>query len=96
MKEIDTERNKLNSLVGQFQQTAIPYQKTTSDTAIQAVIIPGNENVKEMASKVQSAGFDVRPILYPTVPRNLERLRIVLHSFNTPEELNGLTQLLSN
>ena len=43
-----------------------------------------------MATQIQKNGFDVRPILSPTVPLGQERLRICLHSFNTSEQINNL------
>ncbi|WP_315824293.1 8-amino-7-oxononanoate synthase [Paraflavitalea speifideaquila] len=92
---MQAERNHLQRLVTLFQQTPLAYQKLPSDTPIQVVIIPGNDQVKEVAGRLQSAGLDVRPILYPTVPRGSERLRIVLHAFNTLQELEKLQQLLS-
>ena len=61
---------------------------------IQVVRIPGNARVKACAQYLQAAGFDVRPILHPTVPRGEERLRIVLHSFNTESEVIALAQKL--
>jgi len=67
-----------------------------SDSAIQCIIIPGNENVKSIASNLQKAGFDVRPILHPTVPKGSERLRICLHAFNTEEEIDGLIRAISH
>lgn len=61
-----------------------------SFSPIQSVILEGNENVKNISILIQKDGFDVRPILSPTVPKRKERLRICLHSFNTEEEINGL------
>lgn len=55
----------------------------------------GNENVKSVAHNLQEAGFDVRPILYPTVPKGSERLRICLHAFNTEEEIDGVVKAIS-
>ena len=89
------ERCHLRSLVARFQGTHISYTKVTSTTAIQAVIVPGNANVRELANTLQASDMDVRPILYPTVPKGSERLRIVLHAFNTIEELDELLRLLS-
>ena len=58
--------------------------------------IPGNEAVKAFSTQLETAGFDVRPILAPTVPEGQERLRIVLHSFNTAEQVEKLADLLKN
>ncbi len=65
-----------------------------SMSPIQCVIVPGNDAVKSLAEKIQAKGFDVRPILSPTVPKGEERLRICLHSFNTEEEINELIQII--
>ena len=61
-----------------------------SYSPIQSLVISGNEEVKEIASLIQQDGFDVRPILSPTVPKGKERIRICLHSFNTEEEISSL------
>jgi 8-amino-7-oxononanoate synthase len=58
------------------------------------VLTAGNEQIRELAAGLQSAGLDVRAILHPTVPKGRERLRIVLHSFNTVEEVDRLIQAL--
>ena len=88
------ERQHLQDLIGRFQQTPLGFERLRSSTPIQAVIVPGNEAVRAVAEKLQAARLDVRPILYPTVPKGSERLRIVLHSFNTAEELDTLSNLL--
>jgi 8-amino-7-oxononanoate synthase len=66
-----------------------------SKSAIQSAIIPGNERVKSIAQQLQSKGFDVKPILSPTVPVGQERLRFCLHSFNSEKEITEVLQLLS-
>ena len=88
------ERIHLQALIGLFQTAEIKYQKLLSQTPIQIVIVPGNDAVKALAELLQQNGFDVRPILYPTVPKGKERLRIVVHAFNTKEEMQLLTALL--
>ncbi|PKB16506.1 pyridoxal phosphate-dependent aminotransferase family protein [Flavobacterium sp. 5] len=67
-----------------------------SKSAIQSVIIPGNEKVKNIANSLQKEGFDVKAILSPTVPEGQERLRFCLHSYNSKEEITKLLTLLSN
>nr|WP_199002285.1 pyridoxal phosphate-dependent aminotransferase family protein [Flavobacterium sp. ASV13] len=65
-----------------------------SKSAIQSAIVPGNENVKKLAQQLQGKGFDVKPILSPTVPEGQERLRFCIHSYNSEEEINQVLVLL--
>ena len=65
-----------------------------SKSAIQCAIIPGNQRVKKIANQLQQKGFDVRPILSPTVPEGQERLRFCLHSFNSETEISNVLELL--
>ncbi|MGO4772668.1 aminotransferase class I/II-fold pyridoxal phosphate-dependent enzyme [Flavobacterium sp. W22_SRS_FK3] len=67
-----------------------------SKSAIQSAIIPGNDKVKKMAQQIQEQGFDVKPILSPTVPEGQERLRFCIHSYNSEEEINQVLELLRN
>ncbi len=66
-----------------------------SKSAIQCAIIPGNEKVKSIAAQLQQNGFDVKPILSPTVSENQERLRFCLHSYNSETEISEVLQLLN-
>lgn len=61
---------------------------------IQSILVPGNERVKETALLLQSKGFDIRPILSPTVEKGKERLRICIHSYNTREQFIQVTNIL--
>jgi len=65
-----------------------------SNSAMQCIVIPENDKVKNVALQLQKAGFDVRPILSPTVAKGSERLRICLHSYNTKEQLDQLSKLI--
>jgi 8-amino-7-oxononanoate synthase len=65
-----------------------------SKSAIQSAIIPGNQNLKSIASQLQDKGFDVKAILSPTVPEGQERLRFCLHSFNSKDEISELLRSL--
>lgn len=66
-----------------------------SKSAIQSAIIPGNDKVKTIATQLQQQGFDVKPILSPTVPEGQERLRFCLHSYNSQAEISNVLELLS-
>ncbi len=65
-----------------------------STSAIHCCVIKGNTQVKEIAKKLQENGFDVRPILAPTVPEGEERIRFCLHSFNTQKEIKEVLSIL--
>ncbi|BAO75788.1 aminotransferase class I/II-fold pyridoxal phosphate-dependent enzyme [Winogradskyella sp. PG-2] len=65
------------------------------ESAIQCCIISGNDNVKSVSERLQNKGFDVKPILSPTVPKNQERLRFCLHSYNSKVEITEVLQLLA-
>ncbi|MCO6358251.1 aminotransferase class I/II-fold pyridoxal phosphate-dependent enzyme [Roseivirga pacifica] len=65
-----------------------------SPSAIKSFAIGGNEATKEAANTLQMKGFDVRPILSPTVKEGSERLRICLHAFNLEEEVEQLARAL--
>ena len=57
---------------------------------IQSIKIQGNEAVKCAAQAIVNQGFDVRPLMSPTVQRGHEVLRVCLHTFNTDDELAQL------
>jgi 8-amino-7-oxononanoate synthase len=88
------ERERLRRLIGRFRDAAIRYQRLDSLTPIQVVIVPGNTEARGLSERLQTAGLDIRAILYPTVPKGAERLRIVIHSFNTEVEVHRLVELL--
>lgn len=91
----DKDRMELNDRIRQFGE-AVDIPRPLSTSPIQCVIIPGNENVKAVALQLQHEGYDIRPILSPTVPRGKERLRICLHAFNTREEVGALIKILQH
>ena len=66
-----------------------------SNSAIHCCIISGNDPIKKLANKLQIEGFDIKPILSPTVPKGEERLRICLHSYNTFKEIDNLLLALA-
>ena len=61
-----------------------------SNSPIQVCQIKGNEQVKKLSKKLQTQGFDVRPILSPTVQKGEERLRFCVHVFNTEAAIEGV------
>ena len=97
-KATDSQRQLKNNIVHFNQEKnrlSLKPLFVRSKSAIQSAIIPGNEKVKSIAQQLQSKGFDVKPILSPTVPEGQERLRFCLHSFNSEQDITDVLQLLS-
>ena len=65
-----------------------------SKSAIQSAILPGNVTVRNAAKMMADNGFDVKPILSPTVPEGQERLRFCLHSYNIEPEMERVLKKL--
>jgi 8-amino-7-oxononanoate synthase len=94
IKGCQKQRMDLNNNISYF----IAHQKSNkwiaSKTAIQSFIIPGNEAVRLKAKQLQEEGFNVKPIVYPTVAKGTERIRITLHSFQNKQDILHLISLL--
>lgn len=88
-------QRKLHALVEVFQgrvqgDPALRAVSLASPSAIQGVIVPGNENVVRVAAALRAQGFDLLPIRSPTVPKGTERIRVILHAHNTADEVHKL------
>lgn len=90
-------QNQLQSLIQFYLDSVaqIDLKRSKSKSAIQTVIIPGNDNVRKASELLQKCNLDVRPIGSPTVKEGQERLRICLHSFNTHDEVSTLVSSLA-
>ncbi|MCK7556375.1 aminotransferase class I/II-fold pyridoxal phosphate-dependent enzyme [Chitinophaga sedimenti] len=95
LRNMDVQREYLRHLVQYFRSKIPADRLTQSDTPIQAIITPGNQRVKLLALRLQAAGLDVRAVLHPTVAVGAERLRVVLHVFNTTEEIDQLSRIVA-
>lgn len=71
-------------------------QLISSDSPIQCIVVGGNDKIKMLAINLQQQGYDVRPILSPTVSKGKERLRICIHTFNTKPQIKGLCELINS
>ncbi len=89
---------KLNNLIEHFNKESIFIKnryEVCGSGPIFGVIVPGNVSCISFAKYLQDQHFDVRAILSPTVPKGKERLRIILHSFNTFVEIDRLLTAIS-
>ncbi len=78
---------KLNKLSG--------IRCTPENSVILSVFLQQPQHLKKLAAALQQDTYDVRPVLSPTVPKGTERLRVIVHAFNTEEEIEGLAQAIA-
>ena len=67
-----------------------------SNSAIQSLVVLGNENVRRLALAIQAHDMDVRPIMSPTVAEGKERIRVCLHAYNTHKEIDTLLDVIKH
>ncbi len=96
VSEAVEERQRLNNRIQYFKSLQTSPAWGDSKTAIQTYFVSGNEAIRELAAKVQAAGFGVKPIVYPTVPKGKERIRITLNSNSSRDEIQRLIQILES
>ncbi len=91
IKEIQSNISYFNSIKINYSDKFIE-----SHSAIQSLIITGNDQCKILSNKLLAKGFDVKAILSPTVAEGKERLRICLHAYNTKTEIKHLLESIIN
>ena len=94
---IDYSKLNISNLISLFNQLIKEVSGVRvfgGESPIFGVVVPGNIAVRAVANAMQNDGFDVRPIVSPTVPKGTERIRICLHEFNTEKEVRGLVKSL--
>ena len=89
-------RENINYFQAQIDHLQLNAGFIFSTSPIQSFILPENRRVKQMADKIREQGFDVRPILSPTVPIGKERIRFCLHSFNEKKDIAKVLNLLGS
>lgn len=75
----------------QYKQTGLISDPTSP---IQSLHIGDARMAKLREQECEKNGMLIKAILAPTVPKGTESLRISIHSFNTPKEIDQLIQLL--
>jgi len=94
----NNKRHKIKELSDLFAnnlEVSEPNAYHPSPGPIQSIIIPGNERAKHVSAQLEAAGFYAKAILYPTVARGSERIRICFHSFNTQAQVKALIDTLN-
>lgn len=87
----DNQRIKLVNLINYFTtKYANNHTNITGEGPIFGYITRNASKAKNLAKTLQESGINIKPIVYPTVEKGMERLRINLHSYNTFEEIDFL------
>jgi len=85
-------RQKLQENITFFRENIHSDAWGDSDSAIQTFFVTGNEAVRAKAAA--AIEFAVKPIVYPTVAKGKERIRITLSALHTKEQLLALIKAL--
>lgn len=94
-KEVEKLKNNIDYFLQVVKDLELQQYFITGPSAIQCCLIPGNARVKNLAAQLKRAGFDVKPILSPTVPAGKERLRFCLHSYNSQVDIKSVLSLVA-
>lgn len=88
-------KEKIAHFKSELKRLDLEHKFISSSSAIHCCVISGTEKTKDISKNLQHKGFNVKPILSPTVPEGQERLRICLHSFNSNEQITKILSLLA-
>ncbi|GGD18871.1 aminotransferase class I/II-fold pyridoxal phosphate-dependent enzyme [Hyunsoonleella pacifica] len=94
-KNITKLHKNINHFKAEIKRNKLETIFIASHSAIHCCIVSGTTKVKSIAEQFKNNGFDVKPILSPTVPEGQERLRFCLHSYNSQDEISKVLQLLA-
>jgi 8-amino-7-oxononanoate synthase len=87
----------LARLIARFRNAMreTPWRLLDSHTAIQPVIVGGNEAAVELSTALWDRGFWVPAIRPPTVPKGTARLRISLSAAHSTDDVDALVAALA-
>lgn len=94
-KELTSLKRNIGTFLSGIEQLKLGSRFIKSRSPVQSFLVDSTEQVRLIADELVSNQFEVKPIFYPTVPKGSERIRICIHSFNTPKEIQDFLFLLS-
>ncbi|RAU82603.1 8-amino-7-oxononanoate synthase [Pontibacter arcticus] len=98
LPDFSAERKKTKALAYKLYQKLNNLSNVTcspENSVILSVFPKEQQQLTSLAADLQKEGFDARPVLPPTVPTGTGRLRIIVHAYNTEEEIDGLVQAIA-
>lgn len=98
--EGERERERLQHILSEFETRAkrlgIDHRFTGAHAAIRHVLVGDSTRAAALSKTLADSGFDVRAIRPPTVAQGAACLRLCLHSYNQPEEIQEVLSILAN
>lgn len=91
---LDKNKSRQERLLDLIDYLNSQYPFLASPSAIKTFIVGGNNETKEWSEYFKKQGYDIRPILSPTVAVGQERLRICLHAYNSTKEIDFICKAL--
>jgi 8-amino-7-oxononanoate synthase len=87
---ISTLWKRVNYFDEQIEKAGISKWFITGKSAIKCLVTGDAKKSRNIAADLRAKGFEVMPILSPTVALGTERIRICLHAFNSEKEITDL------
>ena len=91
IQEGDELRQQLSQNIQVFKSVI----QSSSHTQIQPIIIGENKEASRCEQALIDAGYFVRAVHHPTVPKGQSRLRITLSAQHSRDQINALAQQIS-
>ncbi len=98
VKNMEGERQQLKDLKVYLNQKLLDHTShvETGGSAISFIPVVGNEAVMSFQQKLNDLGIQIVAMRSPTVPEGNEGLRLCLHSYNTKDEIDFLSQQIQH
>ncbi|TVR79695.1 MAG: pyridoxal phosphate-dependent aminotransferase family protein [Chitinophagaceae bacterium] len=97
MSQLNNRRLKISHLQELFVKMLQVYKShllNDGEHPIQGIKLSGSSKVFELAAYLRSQNLNVKAIVFPTVPRNMELIRITFHYYNSKKEVLHLAESL--
>lgn len=92
-QQMDRERDRVLDMARALAQGL---DLPVPDAAIVPFPLGADHHAVEVAEMLQAEGYHLRAVRPPTVPEGSARLRLVLHAYNLPQEIDALCQRLAS
>ncbi len=92
---LHTLHKNIDHFLTEIKRLNIDHLFIKSSSSIHCCVISGNKKTIQIAKQLQEKGFNIKPILSPTVTKGKERLRFCLHSYNSTKEITAVLEQLA-